>query len=87
MDNKTLTRNFYAALTEGRLDVIDELVTEDFIEHEDVPTEADGRDGLHEMFESLHAAFSASRRRASRCWCRWPMCCASKAAASSSTGA
>lgn len=58
MDNKTLTRNLYAALTEGKFTVIDELVAEDFIEHEDVPTEADGRDGLHEMFESLHAAFS-----------------------------
>lgn len=58
MDNKTLTRNFYAALTEGRFTVVDELVSEDFIEHEDVPTDADGRDGLHEMFEGLHAAFT-----------------------------
>jgi len=58
MDNKSLTRNFYAALTEGRLTVIDELVSEDFIEHEEIPTDADGRDGLTEMFQMLHTAFS-----------------------------
>ncbi len=58
MDNKTLTRTFYAALTEGRLTVIDELVSEAFVEHEEIPTDADGRDGLREMFQALHAAFS-----------------------------
>ena len=58
VDNKTLTRNFYAALTEGRFTVIDDLVSEAFIEHEEIPTDADGRDGLREMFEGLHVAFS-----------------------------
>lgn len=58
MDNKTITRNFYAALTEGNLAAIDDIVAEDFIEHEEIPTDADGRDGLREMFEELHAAFS-----------------------------
>ena len=50
MDNKHLTRAFYAALSEGRLDVIDEIVAEGFIEHEEIPTDADGRDGLRELF-------------------------------------
>lgn len=58
MDNKTLTRTFYAGLTEGRFAVIDELVAESFIEHEELPTDADGRDGLRELFESMQAAFS-----------------------------
>jgi len=58
MDNKTLTRNFYEALTAGRLTVIDELVSETFIEHEEIPTDADGREGLREMFEGLQVAFS-----------------------------
>ena len=58
MDTKTLTRNFYTALSEGRLDAIDELVAEDFVEHEATPTEADGRDGLRELFTALHAAFT-----------------------------
>jgi steroid delta-isomerase-like uncharacterized protein len=58
MDNKSMTRAFYAALSEGRLDVIDELVAEDFVEHEEIPTDAEGREGLREMFEGLHVAFS-----------------------------
>lgn len=58
MDNKSMTRVFYAALSQGRLDVIDELVAEDFVEHEEIPTDADGREGLREMFEGLHVAFS-----------------------------
>jgi steroid delta-isomerase-like uncharacterized protein len=58
MDNKTITRNFYAALTDGKFNVIDELVSEAFIEHEETPTDADGRDGLHELFTAMHDAFS-----------------------------
>jgi steroid delta-isomerase-like uncharacterized protein len=58
MDNKTITRNFYAALTDGKFNVIDELVSEAFIEHEETPTDADGRDGLHELFKAMHDAFS-----------------------------
>ncbi len=58
MDNKTITRSFYAAVTEGTFSVIDELVSETFIEHEETPTDADGRDGLHELFQAMHAAFT-----------------------------
>ena len=58
MDTKTLARNFYAALTEGRFDALDDLVAEHFIEHEAVPTDADGREGLREFFMMAHASFS-----------------------------
>jgi steroid delta-isomerase-like uncharacterized protein len=58
MDNKTLVRTLYAAITAGRFEAIDELVAEHFIEHEAVPTEADGREGLREFFTMAHAAFS-----------------------------
>ncbi|MEP7115955.1 MAG: ester cyclase [Acidobacteriota bacterium] len=58
MDNKAITLNFYEALKAGRLTVIDEIVSADFIEHEETPSDADGRDGLREMFATLHAAFS-----------------------------
>ncbi len=58
MDHKTITRSFYAAITEGTFSIIDELVSETFIEHEETPTDADGRDGLHELFQAMHAAFT-----------------------------
>jgi len=58
MDNKTMTRKFYAAITAGHFNVIDEIVSEDFVEHEEIPTDAEGRDGLHELFGEMHAAFT-----------------------------
>lgn len=57
MDHKTIARDFYAALSEGRLDAIDTLLSEDFIEHEEVPVDADGRDGVRELFQMMHDAF------------------------------
>ncbi|MEZ5416693.1 MAG: ester cyclase [Vicinamibacterales bacterium] len=58
MDTKSMIRDFYAALSEGRLDVIEEVVAEDFIEHEALPDIDDGRDGLRQLFQSMHQAFA-----------------------------
>jgi len=58
MDTKSITRDFYTALTEGRLDAIDQFVAEDFIEHEELPTDGEGRAGLREIFQSMHDAFT-----------------------------
>ena len=58
MDHKTIVRNFYAALTEGRLEVVDEVLAEGFVEHEQVPQFSPGRDGVRELFRALHASFT-----------------------------
>lgn len=58
MDNKSVVRNLYADLTAGRLEVIDEVVAEGFIEHEVIPDGPGGRAGLHHLITALHAAFS-----------------------------
>lgn len=58
MDNKGIARNFYEALTAGRLEVIDELVAEGFVEHEEGPNGTGGRDGLRALFRTMHTAFS-----------------------------
>lgn len=58
MDNKSIARNFYADLTAGRMEVIDELVAEGFIEHEVIPDGPGGRAGVHHIFQVLHAAFA-----------------------------
>jgi steroid delta-isomerase-like uncharacterized protein len=36
-DNKAFARRMYEAINEGNLDLIDELVSEDFVEHEELP--------------------------------------------------
>lgn len=58
MDNKSIARSLYADLTAGRLEIIDEVVAERFVEHEVVPDSPEGRDGLRHLIQSLHAAFS-----------------------------
>jgi steroid delta-isomerase-like uncharacterized protein len=58
VDHKTIVRNLYAALTEGRLEVVDDLLAEGYIEHEQVPQFASGRDGVRELFRALHASFT-----------------------------
>ena len=58
MDNKSIARNLYEALSAGRLEVIDEFVAEGFVEHEAAPGGAAGRDGLRQLFQSMHTAFA-----------------------------
>jgi steroid delta-isomerase-like uncharacterized protein len=36
-DNKLLTRGFYASINQRNLDALDELISEDFVEHEQFP--------------------------------------------------
>jgi hypothetical protein len=39
------TRRFYTSISAGRLDVIDEFLAEDFVEHEKFPGLSSGREG------------------------------------------
>lgn len=52
-ENKALVRRFYAELDNGNLDVIDEVVAEDFIDHDPPPFPglAPGRLGLKQAAE------------------------------------
>ena len=65
MDNKTIARNFYEAISAGKLDIIDEVVAENFVEHEEFPGLASGRDGLRQFFQMIRGGeFAVTRRRA-----------------------
>jgi predicted ester cyclase len=50
--NKALVRRFYAEIDDGNIDVLDELVAEDYIDHNPPPFPglASGRDGLKQAF-------------------------------------
>jgi steroid delta-isomerase-like uncharacterized protein len=57
-DTKQLIQRFYDEAINGRkLDIIDELVTTDFVEHEEIPGGATGRDGVKQFFAMLAVAF------------------------------
>ena len=57
-EHKALARRFYSSLSAGKLDVIDEVVAEDFIEHEQFPVLESGREGTRQFFQMMRSAFS-----------------------------
>jgi steroid delta-isomerase-like uncharacterized protein len=55
--NKALTRQFFERVSSGDLSAIDELVSDDYVEHEQVPGLAAGKAGTRQLFEMFHSAF------------------------------
>jgi predicted ester cyclase len=60
--NKALTRQFFrrvraADLRAADLSAVDELVSDAFVEHEQVPGLAPGKAGMRQLFEMFHSAF------------------------------
>jgi steroid delta-isomerase-like uncharacterized protein len=57
-DNLTLCKRFYNEVaTQGNIDLIDELVAENFLEHEGFPGLTKDRDGLKQFFTMMRTAF------------------------------
>jgi steroid delta-isomerase-like uncharacterized protein len=57
-ENKQLIRRFYDDIVNaGRLEAVDELVAEGFVEHENFPGLEGGREGLRQFVVMLHTAF------------------------------
>jgi steroid delta-isomerase-like uncharacterized protein len=58
MDNAAvLDRINEEAFNRGDVDVLDELVADDFVEHDPMPGMSPDREGLKAMIRGLHAAF------------------------------
>ena len=55
--NKALARRFYESINAGRLEIIDEVVAENFVEHENFPGLEPNREGLRQMFGMMRKAF------------------------------
>ena len=57
-ENKEITRRFYEAINAGRMEIIDEVVAEDLVEHEEFPGLASGREGVRQFMQMMRTAFS-----------------------------
>ncbi len=57
MDNATTMRRTYELLNAGDIDGFGDLLTEGFVEHEELPGLAQGKDGVLEMFRMYRTAF------------------------------
>jgi steroid delta-isomerase-like uncharacterized protein len=56
--NKASMRRFYAEVVNaGNLDLIDELLTDDFVEHEEFPGITRDREGVKQFFAMFKGAF------------------------------
>lgn len=55
-DNKQVVRRYYEeVLNEGKIEVLDEVAVEDYAEHDPLPGQATGRQGLKERVSMLRA--------------------------------
>jgi steroid delta-isomerase-like uncharacterized protein len=57
MDNKAIARRFYDAMNEGKLEIIDEVIDENLIEHDEVPGLTPNREGVRQFFQMVRTAF------------------------------
>jgi steroid delta-isomerase-like uncharacterized protein len=61
-DNKAVVRRFYQeVLNERKLDVLDQIAAEDYVEHDPFPGQGNGRADLKARVASLHKAFNPLR--------------------------
>ena len=56
-ENKTLARTFYERVNAGDLSVVDELVADDFVDHEEFPGIPPTKDGVAQFFAMTRSAF------------------------------
>ena len=57
-ENKALVRRWFAELDRGNLDIIDELLAEDYVDYNPpLPGLPQGREGVRQAVEMLRAAF------------------------------
>jgi predicted ester cyclase len=58
-DLKALAKRFNdEAFTQGKVEVIDEIVADDYVEHQEFPGLTPGKQGLKDFINMFHAAFS-----------------------------
>jgi len=58
--NKEIVRGLYQRLNEGDFSVVDEVISDDFVEHEAVPGIEQTKAGVRQLFEMFHAAFEGA---------------------------
>jgi steroid delta-isomerase-like uncharacterized protein len=57
-ENKARTREFYEGINSRDYGVLDRLVADDFVDHEEVPGIPNTREGVRMFFDTMHNAFS-----------------------------
>ena len=56
-DNKEIAARFYQEINKGNLAVIDELVADNFVDHEEMPGMQPGKEGVKQWMSGMLTAF------------------------------
>jgi steroid delta-isomerase-like uncharacterized protein len=59
--NKAIVGRLYEQLNAGNLGIVDELISDDFIEHEELPGLEPTKDGVRKLFAMFHGAFQDAK--------------------------
>ena len=57
MDRGVTVKHLYEAINAGDMDIFDDVVADDFVEHEELPGLEPSKEGVRAFFESFLAAF------------------------------
>jgi steroid delta-isomerase-like uncharacterized protein len=57
MSNKDSMQRFYEAISEGNLGIVDEVIADDLVEHDEFPGIPQSKEGVRQFFEMSRAAF------------------------------
>ncbi len=57
MDRGVTVKRLYEAINAGDMDIFDDVVADDFVEHEELPGLEPSKEGVRAFFESFLAAF------------------------------
>jgi predicted ester cyclase len=57
MSNKDTMRRFYDSISAGETSIVDEVLAEDFVEHDEFPGIPQSREGVKQFFEMSRSAF------------------------------
>jgi predicted ester cyclase len=60
-ENKAIVKRFYEEISKGNLDVVDEVISDDLVEHDEFPGLEHGKAGVRKMFALMHDAFESYR--------------------------
>ena len=63
-DARSLMRRFYGEVNAGNVGVIDELIADDFVEHEEFPGIEPNKEGVKQFFSTFRSAFPDLRLEA-----------------------
>lgn len=75
-DAKALLQRFYSEVNSGHLEVIDDVIADDFVEHEEFPGIEQNKAGVKQFFTMFRSAFPDMRMEADQIVAEGDMLCA-----------